>query len=154
MANTRVGACTLGRIALPSNSAMTSQCRAATSAVSESRIVLENQRCRSVGPVGKAAEEMPLLAIGQSARTAFMIRTKIGESEVRIRLADNGIARILPDADRRFLDSLVSEVLDRKVRVHDIIKARNVTGRKFLDRWSHGGRTRSRAVRTGRAAHK
>lgn len=44
-------------------------------------------------------------------------RWEFGESEVRIRLADNGIARVLPDADRRFLDRLVSEVLDRPVRV-------------------------------------
>jgi DNA polymerase III gamma/tau subunit len=44
-------------------------------------------------------------------------RWEFGESEVRIRLADSGIARVLPDADRRFLDRLVSDVLDRTVRV-------------------------------------
>ncbi len=42
---------------------------------------------------------------------------EFGESEVRIRLADNGIARVLPDADRKFLDQLISDVLDRPVRV-------------------------------------
>jgi len=44
-------------------------------------------------------------------------RWEFGESEVSIRLADSGIARVLPDADRRFLDSLVSDVLGRKVRI-------------------------------------
>ena len=42
---------------------------------------------------------------------------EFGESEVRIRLADHGIARVLPEADRRFLDRLVSDVLARTVRV-------------------------------------
>jgi len=44
-------------------------------------------------------------------------RWEFGESEVRIRLSDSGIVRVLPDADRKFLDGLVSDVLDRKVRV-------------------------------------
>jgi hypothetical protein len=42
---------------------------------------------------------------------------EFGESEVRIRLSDSGIVRVLPDDDRKFLDGLVSDVLDRKVRV-------------------------------------
>ena len=44
-------------------------------------------------------------------------RWEFGEAEVRIRLADNGIAKALPDADRRLLDQLVAEVVGRKVQV-------------------------------------
>ncbi|MGH9783916.1 MAG: DNA polymerase III subunit gamma/tau [Terriglobia bacterium] len=44
-------------------------------------------------------------------------RWEFGEAEVRIRLAENGIARALPDADRQLLDRLVTEVVGRKVRV-------------------------------------
>ncbi len=44
-------------------------------------------------------------------------RWEFGESEVLVRLPDNGIARLLPDADRRFLDRLVSDVVGRPVRV-------------------------------------
>jgi len=44
-------------------------------------------------------------------------RWEFGEAEVRIRLAENGIAHALPDADRQLLDRLVTEVVGRKVRV-------------------------------------
>ncbi|MBF8305711.1 MAG: polymerase tau subunit, partial [Acidobacteria bacterium] len=44
-------------------------------------------------------------------------RWEFGETEVRIRLAENGIARALPDADRQLLDRLVTEVMGRRVRV-------------------------------------
>jgi DNA polymerase-3 subunit gamma/tau len=44
-------------------------------------------------------------------------RWEFGETEVRIRLAENGIARALPDADRQLLDRLVTEVIGRRVRV-------------------------------------
>ena len=44
-------------------------------------------------------------------------RWEFGETEVRIRLAENGIARALPDADRELLDRLVTEVVGRRVRV-------------------------------------
>jgi DNA polymerase-3 subunit gamma/tau len=44
-------------------------------------------------------------------------RWEFGEAEVRVRLAENGIARALPDADRQLLDRLVAEVVGRKVRV-------------------------------------
>ncbi|MBI4464374.1 MAG: DNA polymerase III subunit gamma/tau [Acidobacteria bacterium] len=39
------------------------------------------------------------------------------DSEVRIRLADNGIANVLPDSDRRLLAQLVHEVLGHPVQV-------------------------------------
>jgi len=55
----------------------------------------------------------PLLASLVSA----IERWEFGESEVRIRLAENGIAHALPDADRQLLDRLVTEVVGRKVRV-------------------------------------
>jgi len=44
-------------------------------------------------------------------------RWEFGESEVLVRLPDNGIASLLPDADRQFLNGLVSEVVGRPVRV-------------------------------------
>ena len=42
---------------------------------------------------------------------------EFGEAEVRVRLADNGLAKMLPDSDRRFLERVVSEVTGRKVKV-------------------------------------
>ena len=44
-------------------------------------------------------------------------RWEFGESEVLVRLPDNGIAGALPDADRRFLDRLVSAVVGRSMHV-------------------------------------
>jgi hypothetical protein len=42
---------------------------------------------------------------------------EFADAEVRIRFADVAVARVLPDADRKFLDRLVSDVLGRTVRV-------------------------------------
>ena len=43
---------------------------------------------------------------------------EFGEAEVRIRLADNGIAKVLPDSDRQLLSEIVTEVVGRRVRVN------------------------------------
>ncbi|MBI3895324.1 MAG: DNA polymerase III subunit gamma/tau [Acidobacteria bacterium] len=45
-------------------------------------------------------------------------RWEFGESEVRIRLAGNGLAQVLPDSDRQFLSQLLEEVLGRKIKVN------------------------------------
>ena len=86
--------------------------------VTSSRAVSEDLPSREVAWVREVLRRLeegskPVLA----SLLADPERWEFGESEVRIRLADNGIARVLPEADRRFLDRLVSEVLDRPVRV-------------------------------------
>ena len=44
-------------------------------------------------------------------------RWEFGEAEVRIRLAGNGLAQVLPDSDRQLLNQLLEEVLGRKIKV-------------------------------------
>ncbi|MBI4442442.1 MAG: DNA polymerase III subunit gamma/tau [Acidobacteria bacterium] len=42
---------------------------------------------------------------------------ELNDTELTIRLADNGVANVLPEADRQLLAQLVSEVLSRPVKV-------------------------------------
>ncbi|MBI1954759.1 MAG: DNA polymerase III subunit gamma/tau [Acidobacteria bacterium] len=55
----------------------------------------------------------PLLA----SLLADVHRWEFGETEVRIRLAGNGLAQVLPDSDRQLLSQLLEEVLGRKIKV-------------------------------------
>lgn len=86
--------------------------------IASNRAVVEDLPSREVAWVHEVLRHLeegskPVLA----SLLADPERWEFGESEVQIRLADNGIARVLPDADRRFLDGLVSDVLGRTVRV-------------------------------------
>ena len=64
------------------------------------------------------ARAKPLLA----SLLTDVSRWEFHQAEVRILLADNGLAQVLPESDRQLLAQLLAEIMGRRVRV------------KFVDR--------------------
>ncbi len=80
------------------------------------------------------ARSKPMLA----ALLSDVQKWEFGESEVQVRLGKNGVAGMLPDADRQLLQELVGTVLGRTVKVNLVDEWKGLARRESPQKASPG----------------